>query len=48
MVEYGGSGGSVAGRIAGRMLDALIQQGYLRPPAKAPPSDIAATAVGMN
>ena len=30
MVEYGGSGGTVAGVLAGKVLDSLVQHGYLK------------------
>jgi hypothetical protein len=30
MVEYGGSGGTVAGVLAGKVLDSLTRHGYLK------------------
>ena len=37
MVEYGGSGGAVAGKIANEMLDALVRHKYLEPRNAQPP-----------
>jgi penicillin-binding protein 2 len=36
MVEYGGSGGTVAGPIAAEVIESLVKHGYLQPRGKAP------------
>ena len=46
MVEYGGSGGANAGPIAGKLLDACVRHGYLKPAYETPGAPAVTNANG--